>query len=97
MTSDQVMLTEDMLKDCDKNFLENSSLEEESVKITPPVDNNKNVDFIQMMDQIKFLTTKLTERDREINFLKQDLDRTLDVSLSKIIYFLKIYTTQRFS
>ena len=76
MTEKNNMITEEMLKDCD-NFLEGSL---EGVEITPPVEVNQNDDLVQMMDQIKFLKTKLLERDREINFLKQDLDRTLDVS-----------------
>ena len=78
--TDQVMITEEMLKDCNKNFLEGFL---EGVEMAPPVGTNKNDDLIQMMDQIKYLKTKLSERDREINFLKQDLDRTLDVSLIK--------------
>ena len=77
MTERTSMITEEMLKDCDKNFLEGSL---EGVEITPPVGDNKNDELVQMMDQIKFLKTKLSERDREIVFLKQDLDRTLDVS-----------------
>ena len=77
MTERTNMITEEMLKDCDKNFLEGSL---EGVEITPPVETNKNDDLIQMVDQIKFLKTKLSERDREISLLKQDLDRTLDVS-----------------
>ena len=81
--TNEVMITEDILKDCDKNFLEGSF---EGVENTPPFDNNKNFDFIQMLDQIKFLKTKLSERDRENKFLKQDIDRTLDVSLIKFLY-----------
>ena len=77
MTERTNMITEEMLKDCDKNFLEGSL---EGVEITPPVETNKNDDLIQMVDQIKFLKIKLSERDREISLLKQDLDRTLDVS-----------------
>ena len=82
MTS-EVMITEDMLKDCDKNFLEGSF---EGVENPLPEVTNRNDDLIQMMDQIQFLKTKLSERDREIGFLKQDIDRTLDVSLTKLLY-----------
>ena len=82
------MITEDMLKDCDKNFLEGSL---EGVEVTPPVETNQNDNLVQMMDQIKFLKTKLSERDREIAFLKQDLDRTLDVSFIKLNFKFFIY------
>jgi len=37
------------------------------------------------MDEIKFLRTKLSEKDREIDFLKQDLNRTMNVSF--VIFF----------
>ena len=84
MTS-EVMITEDMLKDCDKNFLEGSF---EHVENTPPVVTNRDDDLIQMMDQIEFLKTKLSERDREIGFLKLDVERTLDVSfIYQFLYF----------
>jgi len=73
--TNKTVITEDMLKDCDKNFLEGSF---EGVENTPPVVTNRDDDLIQMMDQIKFLTTKISEKDREIGFLKQDVDRTLD-------------------
>ena len=80
-----VMITEDMLKDCDKNFLEGSF---ERVENTPPVVTNRDDDLIQMMDQIEFLKTKLSERDREIGFLKLDVERTLDVSfVYQFLYF----------
>ena len=83
--TNEVMITEDMLKDCDKNFLEGSF---EGVENTPPVVTNRDDDLIQMMDQIKFLKTKLSERDREIGFLKQDVERTLDVSFEyQFLYF----------
>ena len=39
-----------------------------------------------MMDEIKFLRTKLSEKDREIDFLKQDLNRTMNVSFMLIVY-----------
>ena len=79
--ANQVMITEDMLKDCDRNFLE-------GVEITPPVEVKTHVDCVQLLDQIKFLTTKVSERDREIGFLKQDLDRTLDVSYFTSVNYL---------
>ena len=83
--SSEVMITEDMLKDCDKNFLEGSF---ERVENTPPVVTNRDDDLIQMMDQIEFLKTKLSERDREIGFLKLDVERTLDVSfVYQFLYF----------
>ena len=80
MANEDSIITEEMLKDCDANFLEGSL---DGVENTPPVEainDSMTDDYFQMLDEIKFLKTKLSEKDREINFLKQDLDRTLDVS-----------------
>ena len=80
MANEDSKITEEMLKDCDANFLEGSL---DGVENTPPVEainDSMTDDYFQMLDEIKFLKTKLSEKDREINFLKQDLDRTLDVS-----------------
>ena len=80
MANEDSIITEDMLKDSDANFLEGSL---DGVENTPPVEainDSMTDDYFQMLDEIKFLKTKLSEKDREINFLKQDLNRTLDVS-----------------
>ena len=80
MANEDSIITEEMLKDCDANFLEGSL---DGVENTPPVEAINDLmtdDYFQMLDEIKFLKTKLSEKNREINFLKQDLDRTLDVS-----------------
>ena len=80
MANEDTIITEEMLKDCDANFLEGFL---DGVENTPPVETTNDSmtdDYIQMLNEIKFLKTKLSEKDREISFLKQDLDQTLDVS-----------------
>ena len=52
-----------MLKDCDANFLEDSL---GGVENTPPVEtinDSMTDDYIQMLDEIKFLKTKLSENE----------------------------------
>ena len=71
------MITEEILKDCDAKYSQGFL---DGVENTPPEANDSLIDSYQMLDEIKFLKTKLAEKNREIDFLKQDLDRTLDVS-----------------
>ena len=101
MVNEYSIITEEMLKDCDANFLEGSL---DGVENTPPVEatnDSMTDDYFQMLDEIKFLKTKLSEKDRAINFLKQDLDRTLDEVEFKFYthdsVFVEYFSSLRFS
>ena len=77
------------MKDCDENFLEDSL---GGVENTPPVEainDSMKDDYFEMLDEIKFPKTKLSEKDREINFFKARPWPNVECTEVYLSFFLK--------